>query len=223
MNDLLAPLTTEFLLTATIVVLIPGTGVVYTLSTALLSGFRAGIAAAIGCTLGIVPHLLASLFGLAALLHASAIAFQTLKWVGIAYLLYLAWGMWRQSGAIVLGSRNAAPGGTDERSGANPSSTLFATAARGILINILNPKLSIFFLAFLPQFVDAGAVDALVQMEVLSLTFMALTFVVFVGYGLAADHLRRHVLDSASIQRWMQRGFAMAFAGFAARLALSER
>lgn len=218
MNDLLAPLTTEFLLTATIVVLIPGTGVIYTLSTALLSGFRASVAAAIGCTLGIVPHLLASLFGLAALLHASAVAFQTLKWVGIAYLLYLAWGMWRQSGAITLDS-----GSADEGGSAKGSSSLRATALRGILINILNPKLSIFFLAFLPQFVEAGAPDALAQMEVLSLSFMALTFFVFVGYGLGADRLRRHVLGSATLQRWMQRCFAMAFAGFAARLALSER
>ncbi len=213
MSAMFAPLGPEFLLTATIVVLIPGTGVIYTLATALRSGFRASVAAAFGCTLGIVPHLLASVFGLAALLHASALAFQTLKWVGIAYLLYLAWGMWRQSGAIAVGPQ-AANGGTDSAR---------AIAVRGILINVLNPKLSIFFLAFLPQFVDAAADDALVQMQVLGLSFMAMTFVGFVGYGLGADALRRHVLGSARVQRWMQRGFATAFAGFAARLALSER
>ena len=206
----------DFLATAVVVVLVPGTGVIYTLSTGVFQGARASVAAAFGCTLGIVPHLLASLLGLAALLHASAVAFQTVKILGIAYLLYLAWGLWRESGSLTLKDQEHAG------NAALSAKRLRAIAARGILINILNPKLSIFFLAFLPQFVPVSAPDSLTRMGVLSIAFMALTFVIFVGYGLAADRVRSAVLSSRRVTRWMQRIFAAAFAGFAVRLALTE-
>lgn len=207
-------LSIDFLATALVVVLVPGAGVIYTLTTGVFRGGRASIAAAFGCTLGIVPHLAASLLGLAALLHASAVAFQAVKILGVAYLLYLAWGLWRESGSLTLnGGRGDAPDGQ----------TLRVIALRGILINILNPKLSIFFLAFLPQFVPASAPDALARMGLLSATFMALTFVIFVGYGLAANGVRRAVLSSQRTVRWMQRAFAAAFAGFAVKLALTDR
>ena len=209
----------EFLATALVVVLMPGTGVIYTLSNGVFLGARASVAAAFGCTLGIVPHLLASLLGLAALLHASAVAFQALKVLGIAYLLYLAWGQWRDSGSLVLGE----PGGGGIGDARQSPGELGRIALRGALINILNPKLSIFFLAFLPQFVPAAAPDALARMAVLSAAFMALTFVVFVGYGLAADALRSAVLSSRHLTRWIRRAFAAAFAGFAAKLALTDR
>jgi threonine/homoserine/homoserine lactone efflux protein len=94
------PMTLEFLLTSMIVVLMPGTGVIYTLSSGLFQGRAASIAAAFGCTLGILPHMAASMLGLAALLHASAVAFQVVKFAGVAYLLYLAWGVWRETGAL---------------------------------------------------------------------------------------------------------------------------
>lgn len=207
-------LSPEFLATATLVVLAPGTGVIYTLSNGVFRGARASIAAAFGCTLGIVPHLLASLLGLAALLHASALAFQVVKILGIAYLLYLAWGLWRDTGALAL---------QDPAAGQGRARQLGRVALRGALINILNPKLSIFFLAFLPQFVPAAAPDALPRLLLLSATFMALTFVIFVGYGLAANSLRRLVLSSRRLTRWLQRAFAAAFAGFAVKLALTER
>lgn len=209
----------EFLATALVVVLMPGTGVIYTLSNGVFLGARASVAAAFGCTLGIVPHLLASLLGLAALLHASAVAFQALKVLGIAYLLYLAWGQWRDSGSLVLGE----PGGGGIEDARQSPGELGRIALRGALINILNPKLSIFFLAFLPQFVPAAAPDALARMAVLSAAFMALTFVVFVGYGLAADALRSAVLSSRRLTCWIRRAFAAAFAGFAAKLALTDR
>ena len=207
-------LSPEFLATATLVVLAPGTGVIYTLSNGVFRGARASVAAAFGCTLGIVPHLLASLLGLAALLHASALAFQVVKILGIAYLLYLAWGLWRETGALAL---------QDPAAGQGRARQLGRVALRGALINILNPKLSIFFLAFLPQFVPAAAPDALPRLLLLSVTFMALTFVIFVGYGLAANSLRRLVLSSRRLTRWLQRAFAAAFAGFAVKLALTER
>ena len=219
MAPLLETFTPEFLLTAFVVVLMPGTGVIYTLSNGVFLGARASVAAAFGCTLGIVPHLLASLLGLAALLHASAVAFQTLKFLGIAYLLYLAWCQWRDGGSLELGE----PGVRTSKEARQSLGELARIALRGALINILNPKLSIFFLAFLPQFVPAAAPDALARMALLSAAFMALTFVVFVGYGLAADALRSAVLSSQRLTRWIKRAFAVAFAGFAAKLATTER
>jgi len=224
MTGLVEALSGEFLITAVVVVLMPGTGVIYTLSNGVFLGARASVAAALGCTLGIVPHLLASLLGLAALLHASAVAFQAVKILGIAYLLYLAWCQWHDSGALVVGE----PADAAKGPAVTPGIRRFGVIVlRGALINILNPKLSIFFLAFLPQFVPAAAPDApvstLARMALLSAVFMALTFVIFVGYGLAANALRRYVLSSQRITRWIKRAFAAAFAGFAAKLALTER
>lgn len=221
MTDLFDALSVEFFVTALVVVLVPGTGVIYTLSNGVFRGALASVAAAFGCTLGILPHLLASILGLAALLHASAIAFQAVKILGIAYLLYLAWGMWRETGSLVLGGSRGA--NTGAVSSGQAMRRLGAITLRGALINVLNPKLSIFFLAFLPQFVPASAPDALMRMVLLSATFMALTFAVFVGYGVAATAVRSHVLSSARVTRWMQRAFAAAFAGFAFKLALTER
>ncbi len=221
MDTLFDALSFEFLVTAMVVVLVPGTGVIYTLSTGVFRGAAASVAAAFGCTLGIIPHLLASLFGLAALLHASAVAFQTVKVLGIAYLLYLAWGLWRETGSLSVGDPNN--GQRRAPAGASVVRGMSAIVVRGALINILNPKLSVFFLAFLPQFVPAAAPDALTRMGVLSAVFMLMTFVVFVGYGLMADAVRTRVLASARLTRWAHRGFAAAFAAFAAKLALTER
>ncbi len=215
---LLDVVSAEFMATALVVVLIPGTGVIYTLSYGVFRGRRASIAAAFGCTLGIVPHLLASVLGLAAVLHASAVAFQFVKFLGVAYLLYLAWGLWRETGTLALSES----GGPDSATGSGLQKTS-KIVVRGGLINILNPKLSIFFLAFLPQFVPASAPDALARMGVLSATFMVMTFVIFVGYGVAANAVRRRVLSSQRTTRWIQRAFAGVFAGFALKLALSDR
>ena len=199
----------EFLVTSLVVVLIPGTGVIYTVSTALLHGRRAGIFAALGCTAGIVPHLLATVFGLAAVMHASALAFQLLRYAGAAYLIYMAWATWRDSTAFSV-----------DRSASGASARQLVS--RAFLINILNPKLTIFFLAFLPQFVDPAAGRALPQLLGLSAVFMAMTFGVFVVYGFVAHGFRRAVIESAGVQRWLRRGFAAVFAGLGARLAVSE-
>ena len=205
-------LSADFLVTSFVVVLVPGPGVVYTVSTGLLRGARASVLASLGCTAGIVPHLLASVFGLAALLHVSAVAFHTLRLAGVAYLLVLAWTMWRQPGAFAL---------DDDAAGGRTSASAIVT--KGFLMNILNPKLSIFFLAFLPHFVAPGAAaSALPQMLVLSGVFMLMTFIVFVLYGVLAHRLRTLVIGSRRVQAWMQRGFA-AFAGLGVNLALSDR
>ena len=203
-------ITLDFLITSLIVVLIPGTGVVFTLSTALLLGRRASVYAAIGCTAGIVPHLLASVLGLAAILHMSALAFQAVKFAGVAYLFYLAYSLWRETGMF---SFDRPPVQTTAKS----------IMVKAFLLNILNPKLSIFFLAFLPQFVVPGADSALSQMMVLSGVFMAMTFGVFVIYGILAHGFRRTVMNSTRVQTWLQRGFAATFAGLGLNLATAER
>jgi threonine/homoserine/homoserine lactone efflux protein len=204
-------ITAEFLLTSLIVVLIPGTGVIYTVSTGLFLGWRASIAAALGCTLGIVPHLLASILGLSAIMHLSAMAFQAIKIAGAAYLLYLAWSMWRESGSPAF-----------EQS-CGRSSTLPRIAVRGVLINILNPKLTIFFLAFLPLFLTRDVASALPQLLLLSGVFMAMTLVVFVVYGACAHSVRACITGSPRRILWAQRSFALAFASLGVKLAMTER
>ena len=205
-------MTAEFLITSLIVVLIPGTGVLFTVSAGLFLGRRASLYAALGCTLGILPHLLATVLGLAALMHASALAFEVLKIAGVLYLLYLAVMTWRDRSAFAVDDRSA------------PAGSHLRIVARAVLMNILNPKLTIFFLAFLPQFVHPGAALApMAQLLLLSGVFMAMTFAVFVCYGLAAHALRRTVVASPRVQTWMRRGFAASFAGLGVNLALSDR
>jgi len=200
----------EFLITSLIVVASPGTGVLYTLATGLSRGSRASVVAAFGCTLGIVPHMAAAILGLAALLHTSALAFQTFKYLGVAYLLYMAWNALREHGALRV----------EGEVGARSAVQVTITA---ILINILNPKLSIFFLAFLPQFVSATEAHPLSRMLELSAVFILMTFVVFVGYGLCAASIRTHVISRPRVLTWMRRTFAAAFVALGAKLALDDR
>ena len=200
----------EFLITSFIVVVSPGTGVLYTLAAGLSRGSRASIVAAFGCTLGIVPHMAAAIMGLAAILHTSAVAFQIFKYLGVAYLLYMAWNTLRERGALKIEKDKSI------RSAAQVTVT-------GILINILNPKLSIFFLAFLPQFVSADETSPLTHMLGLSAVFMLMTFLVFVCYGLFAASIRDHVISRPRVLTWMRRTFAAAFVALGARLAFADR
>jgi threonine/homoserine/homoserine lactone efflux protein len=201
---------TEFLVTSLIVIVSPGTGVLYTLTAGLSRGSRASVVAAFGCTLGIVPHMAAAILGLAALLHTSALAFQTLKYLGMAYLLYMAWNALREHGALRV----------EPEAGNRSAIEVIITA---ILINILNPKLSIFFFAFLPQFVGANEPHPLSRMFELSAVFMLLTFVVFVGYGLCAASIRKHVISRPRVLTWMRRTFAGAFVVLGVKLAFTDR
>lgn len=203
-------LSLNFLLTSLIVVLIPGPGVLFTVTTALTQGRKASFYASLGCTLGIVPHLLASILGLAAILHVSAVAFQVLKFAGVAYLLYLAYLTWRDREAFKF----------DQEPSQEQASSLVLKA---FLMNILNPKLSIFFLAFLPQFVSADSGSVLGQMLILSAVFMLMTFVVFLAYGLLANAFRQLVMQSVRVQTILRQCFAAAFAGLGINLAFSER
>jgi threonine/homoserine/homoserine lactone efflux protein len=200
----------EFLLTSLIVVITPGTGVLYTMAAGLHRGVRASVVASVGCTLGIVPHMIAAITGVAALLHTSAVAFQTLKYLGVAYLLYMAWVTWRDKGALTVEKD------TEPRSATK-------VIVSGVLLNFLNPKLTIFFFAFLPQFVSMNAPGALLKMIELSLVFMLMTFVVFVGYGAFAAAIRNHVISRPRILAWMRRVFSGAFAALAVSLAVTEK
>lgn len=195
----------QFLLTSLLVVATPGTGVLYTLAAGLSRGARASIIAAVGCTLGILPHMAAAITGLAALLQTSSLAFQVLKYLGVAYLLYMAWMTLRDHGALAVEDDTGSP-------------SAWQVIVSGILVNILNPKLTIFFLAFLPQFVPAGTSDVFLRMVGLSLIFMLLTFIVFVAYGVFAAAVRDQVIGRPRVVTWMRRSFAGGFALLGASL-----
>ena len=203
-------MTVEFLLTTLVVVATPGTGVLYTLAAGMSRGARASIVAAAGCTLGIVPHMVASLTGLAALLHTSAMAFQVLKHLGVAYLLYMAWATIREKGALTV-----------EADAERRSSSQVILS--GVLVNVLNPKLTIFFVAFLPQFVERSERNPHVRLVVLSAVFMVVTFVVFAAYGVFAAAVRDHVVSRPRIMTWLRRSFAASFVGLSAKLATTTR
>ncbi len=200
----------EFILTSIVVILLPGTGVLYTLAVGLGQGQKASVIAAFGCTLGIVPHALAGIIGLAALLHASATAFQVIKVLGVIYLLYMAWNVLREKGGLRV---------SEEKTTVKPAKIIIS----GILLNVLNPKLSLFFLAFLPQFVPSTSENPTTMMLGLALIFMFLTFVVFVGYGAGAAATRDYVISRPKVMKWLRRSFAGAFGLLSLKLALSVR
>lgn len=200
----------EFLITTLVICASPGTGVVYALAAALSRGVRAGLVASLAGTLGIVPHLAAAMLGIATLLHASGIAFAAVKYLGVLYLLYMAWQTLQQKGAMKLDA-SAAPRG-------------FAAVMRdGIVLNLLNPKLSIFFVAFLPQFIHPEDGDVTVQMLTLSAVFMLVTFLVFAVYAVFAASMRSAILERPGVMAWMRRSFAAAFGLLAVKLAFTER
>jgi threonine/homoserine/homoserine lactone efflux protein len=200
----------EFLLTSLIVVATPGTGVIYTLAAGLTRGARTSIVAAAGCTLGIVPHMAAAITGVAALLHTSAVAFGALKYAGVAYLLYMAWSTLRDKGAVAV-EQEGAP--------SSPSKTI----TTGILINILNPKLTTFFFAFLPQFVSSDDPRGVLRMLQLSAVFMLLTFVIFSLYGVFAAAMRERVVSRPRVMAWMRRVFAGSFVALGLKLAFTRQ
>jgi threonine/homoserine/homoserine lactone efflux protein len=201
----------EFWITAFVVTATPGTGVLFTVAAGLTRGARASVVAALGCTLGIVPHVLAAVTGLAALLHASAVAFSVVKYLGVAYLLYLAWATLRERGAMTIEHGDPTPRSARQ------------TIVSAVLVNLLNPKLSIFFLAFLPQFVGDVSGSPVPRMLELSGVFMAMTFAVFVVYGVFAAAVRDRVLSRPPVLAWIRRVFAGSFVLLGARLALQRQ
>ena len=203
-------MTWSFLLTSFVICVTPGIGALFTLAAGLARGTRAGVLAAFACTLGTVPHAVAAITGLAALLHASGVAFQAVKYAGVAYLLWMAWQTWRDTGALQVDS-DASPAGVRQ------------VLTTGITVNLLNPKLTLFFFAFLPQFVPTGSSGTLVRMVGLSVVFMAMTFVTFVGYAVAAGALRDRVLTRPRLVTRIRKVFAASFVLLSAQLAVQSR
>ncbi|MFT3871406.1 MAG: LysE family translocator [Nocardioides sp.] len=202
-------MTIAFLLTSLVIVATPGTGALYTIAAGLTRGTRASLLAAFACTLGTLPHMVAAITGLAALLHASGVAFAVVKYAGVGYLLYMAWATWRDRG--VLSVEDQGGGGS-----------VWGVLSTGVTVNLLNPKLTIFFFAFLPQFVPSGQ-DAVPAMLGLSAVFMVMTFVVFAGYGICAALVRDHVLRRPRVVDAVRKVFAASFAVLAGRLAFESR
>lgn len=203
-------MSTAFLLTSLVIVATPGTGALYAIAAGLTRGARAGILAALAGVLGTVPHVLAAITGLAALLHASGVAFSVIKYAGVAYLLWMAWSTWRDHGVLTVDEDATGTGSTR------------AVLVSGITLNLLNPKLTIFFFAFLPQFVPAGS-GAVPAMLGLSAVFMAMTFVVFAAYGVCAAAVRDQVLSRPRVLDRLRKAFAASFTLLAGRLALETR
>ncbi len=202
----------EFWVTSIVVTATPGTGVLFTIAAALARGTRAGLVAALGCTLGILPHLALALTGAAAVLAASPVAFETIKWLGVAYLLYMAWETWRQTGILSPG-----PG---DRDGMPSTRRVIGSA---ILVNLLNPKLTLFFFVFLPMFVSPAVDGAVWRMAGLGGLFMAITLLIFAAYGVCAAWLRRHVIGRPTVLRWIGRMFAASFVVLAVMLGLTRQ
>ena len=202
----------EFLVTSLVVAAVPGTGVLYTVSSSISGGWRRGLPAAVGCTFGVVPHVLAAMLGLSGLMQAGAVAFEVVRWLGVAYLVFMGVSMLRDRGALRIARRQ-------DRQGEPPS----AVVRRGILVNLLNPKLTVFFFAFLPQFLDSppGLLDA--RLVGLGAVFMLATLVVFVVYAWASAVVRERVLGTPALLRWVQRSLGTLVIGFAARLATADR
>lgn len=202
----------EFLVTSLVVILLPGTGVIYTIAIGLSRGFRPSVAAALGCTFGIVPAAVASILGLAAIFHTSALAFVAIKYLGVAYLIYMAWSILKDDGVMHIDDADS-----------TTAKSYWRTAIDGTLLNVLNPKLSLFFLAFLPQFVPAEQSGSIAVLTYLAFVFMVMTFVVFVFYGAFAAAARQYVIESPAVMTWLKRGFASAFGILGVKLALAER
>ncbi|MGB7183203.1 MAG: LysE family translocator [Burkholderiaceae bacterium] len=209
-------MTIDFLLTSLVVILLPGTGVLYTIAVGLGQGMRASVIAALGCTLGIVWHIAASIAGLAALMHTSASAFQILKVLGVAYLFYMAWSILRDQGPLDV----------DVGADADPTKNqlpAWRIIRNGILLNFFNPKLTLFFFAFLPQFVPAQTIHPTALLLGLALMFMLMTFIVFIGYGFCASYAREYVISRPTVLLWLKRSFAGAFGLLGLKLALSRQ
>lgn len=201
----------EFLLTTLVVVAIPGTGVIYTVSNALGGGLRRGCFAATACTLGILPHMLAAMFGLSGIMRAGAAAFETVRWAGVAYLIFMGVAMIRDGGSFSLAARDVSDDPTGQ------------VVRRGLLLSLLNPKLTVFFLAFLPQFLDSQPRTLDMRLVGLGAIFMLMTLVVFTAYAYASAAIRDLVLGAPPVRRWFQNSMGALLILFAARLAVTDR
>ncbi|HAJ14256.1 MAG TPA: lysine transporter LysE [Comamonadaceae bacterium] len=197
--------------------LTPGPDVLYIVSNALRSGARAGIVAGLGITAGCFVHIFAAAVGVGALLAASATAFTVLKWLGAAYLLWM--------GVRMLFSR---AGGNGAALGAAQSATpvtasLCSVFLGGFWTNVLNPKVAIFFLAFVPQFIAPGIENKALAFVLLGVLFNVNAIPVNVGWALAAAWMSRRVGAVQRGMHWLDRVAGAMFIGFGLKLALTDQ
>ena len=188
----------------------PGAGSIYTISTGLFRGWRSSIAAAFGCTAGIIPHLLFSILVLSSVYEYSTETFQAIKYIGAVYLLYLSYSMWNESG------------GSEFSENSDQKKDKFKIILNAVFINLFNPKLSIFFLAFLPLFVSLESKFPVLQFIFLSIIFMLMTLIVFIIYGLFAHNVSKYFRQSGVLYIWTQRAFAVIFVILGAKLIIME-
>lgn len=198
----------SFLMTSIVITATPGAGALFTIAAGISRGARAGMIAAIGCTLGIVPHLVLALTGVAVVVSTNRALFEALRWLGVGYMLSLAWGMWRDERGFAAGEGSVQPRAT-------------RVIREAVLVNLLNPKLTIFFFVFLPMFVGGSASAAPLQLAGLGAAFMVITLVIFGVYGVAAARLGRFVTARPRINRLLGRGFAVTFVVLAGLLAIA--
>jgi len=188
----------------------PGAGSIYTISTGLFRGWRSSIVAAIGCTAGIIPHLLLSILVLSSVYEYSTEAFQAIKYIGAVYLLSLAYSMLKKSR------------GTDFSESLDQKKDKLKIIFNAVFINLFNPKLSIFFLAFLPLFVSLESEFPIIQFIFLGIIFMLMTLIVFIIYGLFAHNVSKYFRQSGVLYTWTQRAFAIIFVILGAKLLIME-
>jgi threonine/homoserine/homoserine lactone efflux protein len=199
-----------FMTTSVILALSPGPDNLFVMAQSAQNGWRAGLFVTLGLATGLIGHTVAVAFGLAALVYASSFAFSILKFMGAAYLLYLAWK--------ALG--RASSTGKQEPV---PSLSRGSLYRRGIVMNLTNPKVSLFFMAFLPQFADPRHGYLMVQFFLLGALFIMVTILVFGLISLLAGGLGEKFRNSDFAQKAVNRIAAVLFIGLAIKLALSER
>ena len=204
--DTLAP----FFIACVVLALVPGPDNIFVLAQSALRGRVAGLIVTLGLCTGLIVHTTAVALGVAAIFQASAVAFTVLKLVGACYLLYLAWQAFRAAATEINARKDGVLG----------AQQLYR---RGIIMNVTNPKVSIFFLAFLPQFADPTRGPLALQLMLLGGVFILATVLVFGGVALLAGSLGQWLNRSARAQRVMNRIAGMVFVGLALKLAMTDR
>ncbi|MCP5076388.1 MAG: LysE family translocator [Rhodobacteraceae bacterium] len=199
----------EFFLVALVLAMIPGTGVLFAVSCGLSHGIRGAVWGAVAGALGVVPHIVAVGLGISAILHAGSTVFEIIRIAGAVYLVYLAIKTW-QSARVSLPEADKTPVGAGQ------------IITRGVLINLLNPKLTLFFLAFLPQFLTPDTPGFATDVAMMGGVLVAQTFCVFLAYGLGASWMRRRLLGNPGWLVRCNQGVAALFAGLGASILASS-
>jgi threonine/homoserine/homoserine lactone efflux protein len=200
----------SFFAASVVLALAPGPDNIFVLTQSAMHGRRAGLLVTLGLCTGLLAHTAAVVLGVAAIFQASALAFTALKFAGAAYLLYLAWGAWHATASPI-----------EARNGAGLEG--WALFRRGIIMNVTNPKVSIFFLAFLPQFADPKRGSLALQLVTLGAGFLVATLLVFGAVALLAGSIGRWLAGSRRAQVVINRSAALIFAALALRLATAQR